>query len=135
MPMDTYKFEQMLTHALQKHCESVPADFTSRTLQQIRQAQQQKMLASVILQERFALAGCIILSTAAIITAIIFPDIAAALRHTIMNMTQQVETFIDKTPQAIQNLSNGWQNYCLIAISLAFAVYSLVELFIESTRA
>lgn len=132
--MYTDKFDQMLTYALERHCETVPADFTNRMLKQIRQAQQRKILANVILQERLALAGCIIFSIAAIVSAIIFPDLAA-VRHTIMNMTQQVEIFIYKIPQAIQTLSSGWHNYCLIAVSLAFAVYSLAELFIESTSA
>jgi hypothetical protein len=51
-------FDRMLSQALQRHSESVPADFTALVLRRVEQTQEQRILARVVLQERLFLAGC-----------------------------------------------------------------------------
>jgi hypothetical protein len=123
-------FDQMLKCALQKHAEAVPADFTNNVLRQIRQAQQQKILARVILQERLALAACIMFGGITITIAAVFPDtVVAVFRGIAINLTEQGEALIDKVPQAIKAVSGQWQFYTIITGSLAIAIFSIVELF------
>jgi len=125
------KFDEMLGQALKRHSESVPVDFTNRMLRQIRYAQQQRILARVILQQRLALAACIVFSGIAIVVATIFPDIAAAaFRNLAIGLTQQGQTLINRIPQAIRAFSSEWQSYTILGAVSGFAAYSLVELFI-----
>lgn len=125
------KFNEMLGQALKGHSEPVPADFTNRMLRQIREAQEQKILAHIILQERLALAGCIIFGGVAIIAATVFPDIATAVfRSVVVSVTQQREVLVDRIPQTIKSFSSEWQFYTLLAAVFGFAAYSLVELLI-----
>ncbi len=72
------KFDEMLGRALRGSSEPVPAHFTDRMLRQIEEAEQQRILAQVVLQERLALAGCIALSIIAIVVAAVFPGIAGS---------------------------------------------------------
>lgn len=133
MPTDKLKdrFDQRLMKALQRHSEPVPADFANRMLRQIRKAQERKILARVVLQERLALAGCIIFSSVVIIAATVFPDIAAAVFRCIaVNVTQQTEALTDRIPQTIRAFSSEWQSYTILGGVLVFAVYSFVELFL-----
>ena len=53
MSVDKEKqFDEMLGRALRQHSEAVPADFTERMLRQIDSAEEQRILARVVLQER-----------------------------------------------------------------------------------
>jgi len=125
------KFNEMLGQALKEHSEPVPADFTNRMLRQLREAQEQKILARIVLQERLALAGCIIFGGVAIIAAAVFPDIAIAVfRSIVVSVTQQGEVLADRIPQTIKSFSSEWQFYTLLGAVFGFAAYSLVELFI-----
>ena len=79
MPVDKEdKFDEILGRALRRSSEPVPADFTDRMLRQIEEAEQQKILAQVVLQERLALAGCIVLGITTIVVAAVFPGIATS---------------------------------------------------------
>ena len=126
------KFDEVLGQALKEHSEPVPADFTNRMLRQIREAQELEILAKVVLQERLALAGCIIFSSVAIVAAILFPDtIAAVFRSIAAGATQQGEALTEKIQQTIRAFSTEWQTYTILAGALGFAVYSLIELFLD----
>ena len=134
MPTDKLsedKFNEMLGQALKRHSEPVPADFTSMILTQLRQAQQRKILARVVLQERLALAGCIIFGSVAIIIATAFPDIAAAVfRSIVISVTLYGQVLVGRIPQTITAFRSDWQFYTLLVAVCGFAVYSLVELFV-----
>ena len=125
MPVDKKdKFDEMLGRALRGSSEPVQADFTDRMLRQIEEAEQQRILAQVVLQERLALAGCIALGIIAITVAAVFPGIATSF-------TKQMGDFIDKIPQAIEAVSNEWQLYMTVFVGVfGFAVYSLVDLLV-----
>ncbi len=117
------QFDEMLGRALQEHSEPVPADFTERMLRQIREAEEQRILARVVLQERLSLAGCIVLGIAAIAVVIFFPGIAVSL-------TEQVRGLIGKVTRGIEIVRYDWQFYTVFAGVFGFAVYNLVDLFV-----
>jgi len=123
------KFDKMLGRALRSSSESVPADFTETMLRQIRQAEEQKILARVVLQERLALAGCIVFGAAAIVAVAAFPDTIAAVFQSIAgNFTERGGALVDRIPQTIKTVQGQWQLYTVLAAMAGFAVYSLVDL-------
>ena len=119
----------MLGRALRSSSEPVPADFSQRMLGRIRQAQEQKILAHVILQEKLALAGCIVFGAAAIIAVLAFPEtIAAVFQSVAGSFTARGGALVDRIPQTIETVLGQWQLYTGLAIMAGFAVYSLVDL-------
>jgi hypothetical protein len=117
------KFDVMLSGALQEHSETVPADFTDRISRKIREAEERKILARVILEERLALTGCIALSIIAIVAVVFFPGIAVGFK-------ELVETSIYKATQALETIRYGWHIYVVFAGVFGFAVYSLMDLLV-----
>jgi len=117
------QFDEMLRRALQGHSEPVPADFTERMLRQIREAQEQRILSRVVLQERLSLAGCIVLGIAVVVVVMFFPDIAVSL-------TEQLRGFISKVNQGIEVVRYDWQFYMVFVGLFGLAVYSLVDLLV-----
>jgi len=114
----------ILGRALQKHSEPVPPDFTDRILSQIREAKERRILARVLIEERLALAGCIVLGIIAIAVATAFPNVAGSL-------TEQTEAFVDKISQVVETtVSCEWQFYMVFDGVFGFAVYSLVDLLV-----
>jgi hypothetical protein len=134
MPADRLnedKFDRMLSQSLRRHSEPVPAGFTAMVLQEVRQAEQQKILARVVLQERLALAACITLAGLTIVVAAVFPEIvAAAFRGITTSLTGQGEGLVDRIPQAAKGMSEQWQLYCVLGAAFGFAIYSFVELLV-----
>ena len=123
------KFDQMLGRALQRHSEPVPADFTERMLRQIKEAQEQRILARVVLQERLALAGCVVLGAAAIVAVVSFPGAVAAVLGSIAgSFTEQSSALIGRIPQTIEVVRGEWQFYTVMGAVFGFAVYSLMDL-------
>jgi hypothetical protein len=117
------QFDEMLGRALQEHSEPVPADFTERMLSQIDSAEEQRILARVVLQERLSLEGCIVLGISVIAVVMFFPGIAVSL-------TEQIRGFIGKVTLGIEVVRYDWQFYTVFAGVFGFAVYSLVDLFV-----
>lgn len=117
------KFDEMLRKDLRKHTEPVPADFTERISRQIRELEEQKILARVILQERLALAGCIGVVVIAIVGAVVFPNIADSF-------TEQVMAFVNKTAKIIEAAIYDWQFYMVFVAVFGIAVYGLVDLLV-----
>ena len=115
------KFGEMLSTALQKHTEPTPVDFTAEMLKQIREAEQRRILARVILQERLALAGCIAMVIITIVIVALFPSIAESF-------TGQVAVLASKITKTVEVIGYEWKLYAVFAIVFGFAVYSLVDL-------
>jgi len=123
------KFDEMLGRALRSSSESVPTDFTERMLGRIRRAEEQKILAHVVLQERLALAGCIVFGAAAIVAVAAFPGaIAAVFQSAAGSLTARGGALVDRIPQTIEAVRDQWQLYTVLAAMAGFAVYSLVDL-------
>jgi len=123
------RFDEMLGRTLHSSSPSVPTDFTERMLGRIRQAEEQKILARVILQERLALAGCIVFSAAAIVAVAAFPGaIAAVFQSIAASFTERGGALVDRIPQTIETVRGQWQLYTVLAAVAGFAVYSLVDL-------
>jgi len=127
--LDNDKFDGILQRALKSHSEPVPAYFTDRTVSRIKEAQQRKILARVVLQESLALAGCIILGAAAIISTVLFSDaVITSLRNIPLFLTEQKQALLDTAPEAIGIFRNEWRLYLVFTGVFAFAVYSLLDL-------
>ena len=131
------KFDEMLGRALQSHSEPVPAGFTERMLSRIEEAEQRRILARVVWQERLALAGCIVLGVLAIVAVAVFPDrIAGVLRSIASGFTEQGRALVDKMTPAVDieavsgEVSSKWQFYTVLALVFGFAVYSLVDMLV-----
>jgi hypothetical protein len=123
------KFDEMLGRTLRSYSPSVQADFTERMLGRIRQAEEQKILARVILQERLALAGCIVFGAAAIVAVAAFPDAIAAVFQSIAgSLAERGGALVDRIPQTIETVRGKWQLYTVLAAMSGFAVYSLADL-------
>ena len=123
------KFDEMLGRTLRSFSPGVPTDFTGRMLGRIRQAEEQKILARVVLQERLALAGCILFGAAAIVAVAAFPDTITAVFQSIAgSFTERGSALVDKIPQTIETVRSQWQLYTVLAAMGGFAVYSLVDL-------
>ena len=117
------KFDEMLEQALQKHAEPVPADFAERVLRQVKEAEERRILARVVLQEKLALAGCILLGIGAIAAAMVFFTLDGRL-------IEQIRGLINRAPQTLQAVGYQWQLYAVFLGVLGLAVYSLVDLLI-----
>jgi len=123
------KFDEMLGRTLRSSSQTVPADFTQKMSGRIRQAEEQKILARVVLQERLALAGCIVFGAAAIVVATAFPDtITAVFQSIVGSFTQRSGALVSRILQSIETVRNQWQLYTVLAAMAGFAVYSLVDL-------
>jgi len=123
------KFDEMLGRTLRSSSQAVPADFTQRMLRQIKQAEEQKILARVVLQERLALAGCFVIGAAAIIVMAAFPDTITAVFNSIVgSFTERGGALVSRIPQSIETIRDQWQLYTVFAAMAGFAVYSLVDL-------
>ncbi len=123
------KFDRMLGRTLRSSSPGAPADFSERMLRRIRQAEEQKILARVVLQERLALAGCIVFAAAAIVAVAAFPGaIAAVFQGVARSFTERGGALVDRIPQTIETVRGQWQLYTVIAAMVGFAVYSLVDL-------
>ncbi|MHC4585460.1 MAG: hypothetical protein ACYS3N_13080 [Planctomycetota bacterium] len=123
------KFDEMLGRTLRRSSQAAPADFTQRMLSQIRQAEEQEILARVVLQERLALAGCIVFGAAAIIVMVAFPStITAAFNSIVGSFTERSSALVNRIPQTIKTVRDQWQLYSVFVAMAGFAVYSLLDL-------
>ena len=127
--LSEHNFDRILGRALRSSSQPVPGDFTERMLERIRRAQEQRILARVVLQERLALTGCIVLVVAALAAVAVFPDaIAELFQSAAGDFSEQGRTFIYKIPHAIEAVRGQWQSYAVVAGVLGFAAYGFVGL-------
>jgi hypothetical protein len=122
------RFDRMLAQALQRHSEPAPADFTERMLTAIKQAEQQRILAAVVLQQRLALAATVLFGVITIIAVVFFHAAIAGVFRTITGAVgEQTNMWLDRIPQAVETVRSRWQFYIVLAAVSGFAVYSFVE--------
>ncbi len=127
MPVDKEgKFDKMLCRALQGHSEVVPADFTDRMLRQIEEAENRRILARLVMEERLTLAGCIVLGIMAIVMVSVFPGVAVSFK-------ELAATSIYKITRTIEAVRYDWQVYMVFAGVFGFAVCSLVDLLVSDS--
>lgn len=125
------RFDEMLGQSLRRHSEPVPAGFTEKMLRQIEEVEQRQILARVVLQERLALAGCLIFGTLAAIGITVFPGrIAGILRSIVASIAERGGTFVDGIGQSvsIENIRSEWQLYTILALVLGLAVVSFLDM-------
>ena len=119
----------MLSQVLQRHSEPVPAGFAGMVLRRVKQAEEQRILALVVLQERLALAACIVLAGLTVVVAVLFPEITAdAFRSITTALAGRGEALVDTIPQAVKALGGQWRLYTTLGAVFGFAIYSLAEL-------
>jgi hypothetical protein len=133
--LDKDNFDEILARSLKRHSEPVPSDFTERMMSRVKEAQEQRILARVVLQERLALAGSIMLGAAVIILAIVFSGpITAVFKGIGSSLTGQEQAFFDGVPRFIRAARSGWQFYIVFAGVFGFIVYSLVDLLVADGK-
>jgi hypothetical protein len=116
------QFDQMLTDGLRRCEKTVSADFADRVLSSIQLRAQQKLLAKVVLQERLALAGCIVASIGAIAVIVFLQPITEALS----GLTARLSSSIG---QAIISGQFEWQPTMILTIAAVIAACGIFELF------
>jgi hypothetical protein len=115
-------FDKMLKGALREHTETVPGDFTDKVLKQVLALDEQKILAKVILQERLALAACIIVPAAAAVVIFAFPEIPSATWAGLKSM------FYGIAKQIALMSHHNWQFWVVLVAVIGFAGYSVFDL-------
>jgi ABC-type microcin C transport system permease subunit YejE len=117
------QLDEILRQSLLKYPVAVPEDFTTKLSRKLREEQQRRLLAKVVLQERIALAGCILLVVVAAIFVVVFSGIAGIFIP--------MMTWIDEVSRAIEALYYQPQYYMIFfVVVLGFAIYSLVDLLV-----
>jgi hypothetical protein len=125
------EFDRALGLALRRHSEPVSADFTDMMLTRVRRAEEQRILARIVLQQKLALAGCIALAGIAVLVPLALgQSAAAAVRSIAARVTEQGGAFADGIPQAINAFGGDWQFYTILGAISILAFYSLVELLV-----
>ncbi len=125
------RFDDTLTQALRKHSEPVPAGFTERTIQQICQADEQRILARVVWQQRFTLAACIVLGIGALVGILVFPSaIAGVFRSIGENLSGQWSAVSDKIPQTRDTITSQWRLYAVLGAACVFMLYGLLDILV-----
>jgi hypothetical protein len=100
-------------------------------LKRLRQSEEQRILARIVLQERLALAGCIVLVAAVLAGGLVLPDAAAeSLQLGARAFTQQRHAFIEEIPRTVEVIRGQWQWYLALSAAAGFAVYSLAGLWL-----
>ncbi len=131
--LNDYKFDEMLGESLRGHSEPVPADFTERMLRQIEEAEQRRILARVVWQERLSLAGCIVFGILAAVGVAVFPGkIAGILRAIAAGFAERGGAYIDGVSKSIpiDAVRSEWQVYIILALALVFAAYCIVDMLV-----
>lgn len=115
-------FDKMLKVALRAHTVPVPGDFADNILKQVQALDEQKILAKVVLQERLALAVCIIVPAAAVVVIFAFPQVPATtwagLKSTFYGIAKQIALM----PH------HNWQFWAVLATTIGVAGYSVFDL-------
>jgi len=119
-------FDRMLERTLKASSPPVPTGFTEETLRQITDAEQQRILARMVLQKKLALAACIVLALLALGGAVVFTSITGG-------PTGQLATFIEEIGPGVTKISTGPHFFMLFAAIFGFAAYILVDLLVGDT--
>ena len=119
-------FDKMLGRALCSISQPVPGNFTEKTLKRLRESEQRRLLARVVLQERLALAGCLALAAALCMVVVLYPDvILEAFVVFTGRVTMRGRLFVETVPQTIETVCGQWRLYAVLTGVFGFAMYSL----------
>ena len=116
------RIDRILADGLRRCGETVRGDFTDRVLSSAQLRAQQRLLAKVILQERLALAGCIVASIGAIAVIVFLQQITEALS----GLTARLSGSIG---QAIISGQLEWQPMMILTFAAIAAACGIFELF------
>jgi hypothetical protein len=117
-------FDKMLKSGLKKHIEPDRPDFKEGLLRQIETRRQQKILAEIVFEERLALAGCIILPLAAVITFLFFPEIPRAV-------SGWVQSLFSISSQMVLSYVSEIQLWYVFIIITGIAIYYIFDFVAE----
>ncbi len=109
-------FDGLLAGTLQKHTEPLRPGFTDKILKQIDTLEQQKLLAKIIMQERIALAGCVMLAISFVSTLIFFGKDFVGI--------------LTKALQTAQNTavpSPDWEMILVISVTIVSVIYAFSD--------
>ncbi len=115
-------FDKMLKGALRAHVEPVRSDFAEKVLKQVQALDEQKILAKVVLQERLALAACIIVPAAATVVIFAFPQVPATTWVGLKSMFYGIAKQIALMPH------HNRQFWAVLVAVIGFAGYSVLDL-------
>jgi len=122
-------FDKMLGRGLRSVSQPVPGDFTEKTLLRLKESEQRRILARVVLQERLALAGCIALAAALCTVVALYPDvILEAFGAFTGRVTMRGRLFVETVPQTIEAVCGQWRFYAILVGGAGLGVYSLAAL-------
>jgi len=127
------RFDEMLGQALRRHSEPVPAGFTERMIRQVKEAEEQEILARVVLQERLSLAGCILFGAIAAVGITVFPGrVVGILRDIAAGLKERGGAYIDGIGQSIsiETVRSEWQLYIILALVLGLAVCIVLDMLV-----
>ena len=123
---DENKFDAILSESLGSWQVDVPAGFIERTANRLADMQRQQILAKAVLQERLAIAGCVLLPMLAILVVWLFPAVPSFFAGL-------VEIFTRGICQATGFLGHGWQLWAGTCLAVGVLVYSLVDILAEGS--
>jgi len=114
-------FGKILATALAKQTTPVPDDFADNVLKKIQAAEQQNILSKIILQERLALAACIVLPLSVLVFILTFPEF-------VIKFSQQMVQICSTAVDTAMNTQFQWQSLIALAVAVAFAIYTFFDL-------
>ncbi len=123
------QFDEMLGRALKDHRESVPAGFTGRMMSQVELAEQRRVLARVVMQERMALAACLLFGVAVVGVAMLFSAEVSSAFGTVVTRGGGYISGVGESLVGAGQAVKG-QSYLLgmVGAVALFGLYGLVDL-------
>ena len=133
-------FDKMLKGALRAYTEPVPSDFADKVLKQARALDEQKILAKVVLQERLALAVCILIPGAAAAAVFAYPQILTTAWAGLKSMFSGIPQIPAATWAGLKSIfygiakqvalrpHYGWQFGAILVAAIGFAGYRVFDL-------
>ena len=119
-------FGRQIKNSLRAHKEPVPKDFADNVLKRLRVREQQKLLAKVILQERLALAGCIMV-----------PILAAALIPILgergMAFSAYSQNLYKNAAETVLGMGDKVGLWAFVMTAGAFVIYNVFDQFLTDS--
>ena len=115
------RLDRTLKTALRNHKLPQRADFAENMLAKLTEQQQQKILARVILQERLALAGLILIPIAAVIMIFVFPEVLIGLSAWLGIQCEVIW-------QDVLTSTELWQLWTVGLLAIGAAVYGIIDM-------
>jgi hypothetical protein len=110
----------LLKKNLKQHREPIQKDFAQELLAKIQKAEQQKVLAKVVWQERLAFAAFILLSIGAIVIMFAFPNLVIA-------PIRLAEKLYPLIKLAVTSFVTHWQLWVCYILAAAACLYAFYE--------